>query len=136
MSKIQDNDKRIKELKTAINKQLAEMPKECKSFNTNLILTFRDKQYNLHVSSIDVLNELLINLYLYQTAIDYLEIDYSLCGYKVSDWIDDIKTIINNKKQQQRKEQLKSSITKLDSLLSDVAKTADLLDSIEDFLIE
>lgn len=135
MNSTQNNDKRIKELKEKIQNQLNNLPKITMDFNTNLVLDFRGKQYNLNMASMNTLQEVLINLYLYQTAIDALNIqEFSLNGFIVEDWIQDINKLIDIKNTKNRRKELTDAITKLDSLLSDVAKTADFLDDVENLL--
>lgn len=135
MNSTQNNDKRIKELKEKIQGQLNNLPKVTMDFNTNLVLDFRGKQYNLNMASMNTLQEVLINLYLYQTAIDALNIqEFSLNGFIVEDWIQDINKLIDIKNTKNRRKELTDAITKLDSLLSDVAKTADFLDDVENLL--
>lgn len=135
MNSIQNNDKRIKELKEKIQDQLNNLPKVTMDFNTNLVLDFHGKQYNLNMASMNTLQEVLINLYLYQTAIDALNIhEFSLNGFIVEDWIQDINKLIDIRNTKNRRKELTDAITKLDSLLSDVAKTADFLDDVENLL--
>ena len=135
MNSTQNNDKRIKELKEKIQNQLNNLPKITMDFNTNLVLDFRGKQYNLNMASMNTLQEVLINLYLYQIAIDALNIqEFSLNGFIVEDWIQDINKLIDIRNTKNRRKELTDAITKLDSLLSDVAKTADFLDDVENLL--
>ncbi len=135
MNSTQNNDKRIRELKEKIQDQLNNLPKVTMDFNTNLVLDFHGKQYNLNMASMNTLQEVLINLYLYQTAIDALNIqEFSLNGFIVEDWIQDINKLIDIRNTKNRRKELTDAITKLDSLLSDVAKTADFLDDVENLL--
>lgn len=135
MAKTTDNDQRIRDLKDAIQKQIDEIPKIDKNFKTNLSLTFHDKFYNLNVVTEDNLTELLIQLYLYKTAISDLGIkDFTISSYSVCDWIDDIKKMINIKHCNTRLAELRKNYNKIDSMLSDTAKTEDYLNGLEEFL--
>lgn len=135
MAKVQDNDKKIKVLKEQITEQINTIKPIPKDFVTNLILTFRTTTYNLNVLSEPNLKELLINLYLYQFAIDKLEItEFNLSGYNVEDWICDIRKLLEIKKRNQKLTQLHSTLDKLNDLMSNEAKTEEFLDSIQQML--
>ena len=135
MAKTSDNDKKIRELKEQIQEQIDNLPKVATDFRTNLILDFQDKQYNLNVASINVLSELMIKLYLYNLAIEKLNLkDFTLGGFTVGDWIADITLMIEIHKRQDRLNKLRQSYKKIDSLMSDTAKTEDFLNDVEEFL--
>lgn len=130
-----NNDERIRELKLLINSELINLNKITKDFATNLILNFNDKTYNLQVVPIMELKELYIRLYLYQVAIDSIPIeDFNLCGFMVEDWMSDIDKLIKIKEQDNRVNKLRQELSKLDSLLSDEAKTSDYLDNLTNFI--
>ena len=127
MAKTTDNDKKIRELKDAIQKQIEEMPKIEKDFKTNLSLTFYGTYYNLNVVPENDLMELLIRLYNYNQAIDALKLEnFTLSNYSVPDWMDDIHNT--------RLAELRKNYNKIDSMLSDTAKTEDFLNDLESFL--
>lgn len=135
MAKTTDNDQRIRDLKDAIQKQIDEIPKIDKNFKTNLSLTFHDKFYNLNVVTENDLKELLIQLHLYDSAISALDIkDFVISSYAVADWIDDVKKMIDIKHYYTRLAELRRSFNKIDSMLSDTAKTEDYLNGLEKFL--
>lgn len=135
MASTKDNDKRIKELKAQIQTKLENMPKISKDFNTNLVLDFHDKQYNLNVISKTTLQDLQIQLYLYQVAIDALHTTaFQISGYMVKDWLHDIQKLIDIQDTNITVKELKSSLTKLETMLSDTAKTEEFLDDLEDLL--
>ena len=135
MAKVQDNDKKIKVLKEQILEQINNIKPVQKDFVTNLILTFRGTMYNLNVAPGRNLKELLINLYLYQFAIDKLEItEFDLCGYNVEDWICDIRKLLKIKEQNQELTQLHNTLDKLNNLMSDEAKTEEFLDAVQSML--
>ena len=137
MASTKDNDKKIKELKTQVQNKLDNLPKISKDFKTNLVLEFRDNTYNLNVLPVNALQERLIQLYLYQTAIDALHItDYTIAGYSVQDWVDDIQKLLEIHEVNKKNKELKASLTKLDTLMSDAAKTEEFLDDLADMLKE
>lgn len=137
MASVSNNDSKIKELKTQIQDKLDNITKISKDFKTNLILEFRDNTYNLNVLPVNALQERLIQLYLYQTAIDALNItDYTIAGYSVEDWIYDIQKLLDIHQQNKKIKELKANLVKLDTLMSDAAKTEDFLNSVEEFLKE
>lgn len=135
MASVSNNDNKIKELKTQIQNKLDNITKISKDFKTNLILEFRDNIYNLNVLPVNALQERLIQLYLYQTAIDALNItDYTIAGYPVEDWIHDIQKLLEIHEQNKRIKELKANLAKLDTLMSEAAKTEDFLDNLTEML--
>lgn len=135
MAKTTDNDKRIRALKEAIQKQIDEMPKMEKDFKTNLSLTFYGTYYNLNVVTENELMELLIRLYNYNQAIDALKLEgFILCNYSVTDWMNDIQLLIKIKHNNTRLAELRRNYNKIDAMLSDTAKTEDFLNDLEKFL--
>lgn len=139
MSSTKDNDKRIKELRVQIQNKLDSLPKISKDFKTNLVLELEDNTYNLNVIPINVLQEKLIQLCAYHTVIHNPEISeyvkgYTIAGYTVDDWIYDIMKLIDIYNMQKTAKELKASLSKLDTLLSDTAKTEDFLDNLTELL--
>lgn len=135
MAKTSDNDKKIRELKEQIQEQIDNLPKVAKDFKTNLILDFQDRQYNLNVASPNVLSDLMIRLYLYNIAIEGLNLkDFTISGFTVTDWIADITTMMEIHNRQDRLNKLRQNYKKIDSLMSDTAKTEDFLNDVEEFL--
>lgn len=135
MASTNNNDKKIKELKVQIQEKLDNITRVTKDFKTNLILEFRDNTYNLNVLPVNALQERLIQLYLYQIAIDALNItDYTIAGYSVEDWIYDIQKLLEIHQQNKNIKELKANLVKLDTLMSDVAKTEEFLDDLAEML--
>ena len=135
MAKATDNDKRIRALKEAIRKQIDEMPKIEKDFKTNLSLTFYGTYYNLNVVTENELMELLMRLYNYNQAIDALKLEgFTLSNYSVPDWMNDIQLLIKIKHNNTRLAELRKNYNKIDTMLSDTAKTEDFLNDLESFL--
>lgn len=135
MASVSNNDSKIKELKTQIQDKLDNITKISKDFKTNLILEFRDNTYNLNVLPVNALQERLIQLYLYKTAIEALHIvDYTIAGYSVDDWIYDIQKLLEIHEQNKKIKELKANLVKLDTLMSDAAKTEEFLDDLAEML--
>lgn len=135
MASTSNNDRKIKELKTQIQDKLNNITKISKDFKTNLILEFRDNTYNLNVLPVNALQERLIQLYLYQTAIEALHmVDYTIAGYSVEDWIYDIQKLLEIYEQNKKIKDLKANLAKLDTLMSDAAKTEEFLDDLAEML--
>jgi hypothetical protein len=135
MASTTTNDNKIKELKTQIQDKLDNITKISKDFKTNMILEFRDNTYNLNVLPANALQERLIQLYLYQTAIDALNItDYTIAGYPVEDWIYDIQKLLEIYEQNKKIKDLKANLAKLDALMSDAARTEEFLDDLAEML--
>ena len=135
MASVSNNDSKIKELKTQIQDKLDNIVKISKDFKTNLILEFRDNTYNLNVLPVNALQERLIQLYLYKTAIDALNIvNYIIAGYSVDDWIHDIQILLDIHQQNKKIKDLKANLAKLDTLMSDAAKTEEFLDNLTEML--
>jgi hypothetical protein len=59
---------------------------------------------------------------------------YTIAGYTVDDWIYDIMKLIDIYNMQKTAKELKASLSKLDTLLSDTAKTEDFLDNLTELL--
>lgn len=135
MASTSNNDSKIKELKKQIQDKLDNITKISKDFKTNLILEFHDNTYNLNVLPVNALQERLIQLYLYQIAIDALNItDYTIAGYSVEDWIYDIQKLLEIYEQNKKIKELKANLAKLDTLMSDAAKTEEFLDGLAQML--
>ena len=135
MASTSNNDRKIKELKKQIQDKLDNITKISKDFKTNLILEFHDNTYNLNVLPVNALQERLIQLYLYQIAIDALNItDYTIVGYSVEDWIYDIQKLLEIYEQNKKIKELKANLAKLDTLMSDAAKTEEFLDDLTEML--
>lgn len=111
------------------------MPKIEKDFKTNLSLTFYGTYYNLNVVPENELMELLIRLYNYNQAINALKLEgFTLSDYSVPDWMNDIQLLIKIKHNNTRLAELRKNYNKIDSMLSDTAKTEDFLNDLESFL--
>lgn len=136
MINMNKNDERILKLKKEIEKKKEEIEKKDVRFipKTNCILTLDGESYNLHVCPIEKLNFLWVKLNMYLMSAKDLSLDFSVSGFPVSDWINDIKNRLNILEVKSEKENLRKMEEKLDKLLSSDKRTELELDRIEDLL--
>jgi hypothetical protein len=131
-----NNDKRILELKETIKKKKNKIIK-LKKFSpiTNCSLNLSEKRYNIHTLTLDKLTLLLIELNLYKISANDLGIKYLvISGYKIDEWISDIKQKIDIFNIEQEKKDLDILEKKLTSLLSDNTKTELEINEISNLL--
>lgn len=127
------NDDRILELKKQVENKKKEMAKKNIKFvpETNLIIEINGQKMNINVLSEKDLKSLLVILNMYRISAADLEMnDFEISGYKVDQWINDVKAKINMKTLKREETELKELESKLDKLLSDDKKTELELDSI------
>lgn len=127
------NDDRILELKKQVENKKKEIAKKNVKFvpETNLIIEINGQKTNINVLSEKDLNSLLVILNMYRMSSADLEMnDFEISGYKVDQWINDVKAKINMKTLKREETELKELESKLDKLLSDDKKTELELDSI------
>lgn len=132
------NDEKILMLKN----QIREKKNKLNNINkftpiTNCSIELDDKRYNINVLTKDNVISLLIKLNTYKNSaieLDLLE-DYIISGYKIEDWITDLKNklAILSVKDEERK--LKTMENKLNKLLSDDKKVELELNEIENLLL-
>ncbi|MBZ9693274.1 hypothetical protein [Clostridium sp. M14] len=132
------NDEKILMLKN----QIREKKNKLNNINkftpiTNCSIELDDKRYNINVLTKDNVISLLIKLNTYKNSaieLDLLE-DYIISGYKIEDWITDLKnkSAILSVKDEERK--LKTMENKLNKLLSDDKKVELELNEIENLLL-
>ena len=141
-----NNDAKIKELLQKVQEQrssLGEKPKT--TWRTNGIFKFDDKtSLNINVASeMELANALALVLWkkdyhneafsiLGLNPNEHMEILYN--GFSISDYIEDFKTRISLIKWNQKKELLTNTEKKLQSLVSEEARTEMELDSISKLL--
>lgn len=130
------NDERILKLKKEIEEKKEEIEKKDVRFipKTNCILTLDGESYNLHVCPVEKLNFLWVKLNMYLMSAKDLSLDFSVSGFPVSDWINDIKNRLNILEVKSEKENLRKMEEQLDKLLSSDKRTELELDRIEDLL--
>ena len=127
------NDDRILELKKRVENKKKEIAKKNVKFipETNLIIEINGQKTNINVLSENDLKSLLVILNMYRMSSADLEMnDYEISGYKVDEWMNDVRAKINMKTLKNEEAELKSLEEKLDKLLSEDKKTELELDSI------
>ena len=88
------NDDRILELKKQVENKKKEMAKKNIKFvpETNLIIEINGQKMNINVLSEKDLKSLLVILNMYRMSAADLEMnDFEISGYKVDQWINDVK---------------------------------------------
>ena len=127
------NDDRILELKKQVENKKKEIAKKNVKFvpETNLIIEINGQKTNINVLSENDLKSLLVILNMYRmSAVDLEMKDFEISGYKVDQWMNDVKEKINMKTFKNEEAELKRLEEKLDKLLSEDKKTELELDSI------
>lgn len=131
------NDSKIMDLKLLIEKKKKEL-KNSKQFSpiTNCSIELDGTRYNINVLSKEQLIALAVKLQSYMTAAKELELldEYVIGGYKVEEWISDIKAKLDVLTQKDEEKTLKFMENKLDKLLSEDKKTELELSEIENIL--
>jgi len=131
------NDKKIMELK----KQITEKKTKLEGINrfvpiTNCSIELDGQRYNLNTLQKEQLIPLMVRLNCYMLSAKDLGMldDYKISGYKVGEWIIDIRTKLDILSRKDEEIKLKVMEAKLDKLLSDEKKTELELDEIADML--
>ncbi|MFC0903694.1 hypothetical protein ACFHWD_03195 [Clostridium sp. MT-14] len=131
------NDSKIMNLKVLIEGKKKEL-KKLKQFSpiTNCSIELDRTRYNINVLTKEQLIALVVKLQAYMTAAKELELldEYVISGYKVEEWISDIKTKLDVLTQKDEEKKLKFMENKLDKLLSEDKKTELELSEIENIL--
>lgn len=121
------NDEQILKLKEKIETKKEEL-KKIKRFSpiTNCVIDIdgNDRKINIQVLSKDQLKLLLIKLNMYRLSAENLNIiDVSIDGYKLEEWITDVKAKLNDLERKQEESNLRIMENKLVKLLSEDKKT-------------
>ena len=127
------NDDRILELKKQVENKKKEIAKKNVKFvsETNLVIEINGQKTNINVLNEKDLESLLVILNMYRmSAVDLEMKDFEISGYKVDQWMNDVKAKINMKTLKNEEAELKRLEEKLDKLLSEDKKTELELDSI------
>lgn len=129
------NDKKIIELKKQVELKKKEI-KKAKRFSpiTNCSIEVDGVRHNINVLNKTQLVDLLVKLTMYKIASESLKIKYSISGYSVNDWIEDINSKLDLINVKEEENNLKSMEDKLDMLLSNEKKVELELDEIESLL--
>ncbi|WP_064199141.1 hypothetical protein [Brevibacillus brevis] len=116
-----NNDQKILELKKQIEDKKQKLSKS-KKFSpvTNCSIEIDGVRHNIQVLGKDVAQSLLIKLNSYALSAKDLGIldDYYICGYKLKEWIEDLKGRYNHITRKEEEQKLKAMENKLDHLLS------------------
>jgi hypothetical protein len=131
------NDEKILLLKKQIEKKKEELKGGKKRFTpiTNCTIEIDGVRYNLNASGKDQLQLLLVKLNMYRlSSIDLKLTDFSILGYKIDDWITDIKSKLDIITLTDKERDLHIMEQKLETLLSEDKKIELELGSIEELL--
>jgi uncharacterized protein (DUF488 family) len=136
---MEKNDENILRLKEDIQKKREAISlSKKKEYKTNCALEFGSKTYNLHVAALEDLKQLHIMLELYKDKADALGYLHTLkiSNYSIPEWIEDVKSEIENKSNRKNEKALRDMEKKLNSLLSEDKKTEISVSAIEALLNE
>jgi hypothetical protein len=131
------NDEQILQLKEVVKKkreELEKLKKEKKGFNTKLVLDFYGQKYNFHVLTEEAAKLLLVRLGMYNREAKLQEVELTIDGHPISDWMEDIKTKLRESDIRDKERKLKAFEEKLEEKLSEDTKTKMEIDSISDML--
>lgn len=128
------NDERILKMRETVATKKKELELLVKpSYETNLSLVIQGERYNLNVASKAVLLSLLMNLVIMKVASEKDELlkDFELSGFKLEQWIADIKTKLKMLDKRTKEQELKVLEDKLLTMLSEDKKIDLELDELE-----
>ena len=131
------NDDKIMLLKS----QIAEKKKGLKGKKkfsplTNCSIELDGTRYNLHVSQKELLTNLLIKLNMYRLSVVDLELEdeYIMSGFRVDEWITDIKLKLEILRYEEEDRKLKLLENKLHVLLSNEKQVSLAIEEIESMI--
>lgn len=131
------NDAKIMELKKQIEDKKGKLAGITKFAPiTNCSIELDGVRYNINTLQKEQLISLMVRLNSYMLSAKDLNIldDYKISGYKVGEWIVDIRTKLDILSRKDEEIKLKVMEAKLDKLLSDEKKTELELNEIADIL--
>jgi hypothetical protein len=132
-----NNDQRILELKKQIEVKKEKL-KQSEKFSpiTNLSIEFENTRFNLNVATKSILIDLAIKLNMMLISFKDLRLseEYKISGYKLEDWIADIKAKLNILSRKDEERNLKVLEDKLSKMLSEDKKIELELNEIADLL--
>lgn len=131
------NDAKILQLKNLIEKKKEEVEKASITFRptTNFVLIQNGQSLNLHTCTVEQLKLKAIELYNTERGALALGFeDMSINGFKICDWLSDIRNKIDQLELAQKKKDLKLMEAKLDTMLSEEKKIELELDDIANLL--
>ena len=128
------NDNRIMDLIATIEKKEQSLKRPIVNIKTNCNIEIDGKRHNLHILDEDMLTYLLVKLNTYVMSAKDLSISIDaikINGFKLQDWIDDIKTKLELCAFKKEEKKLSDMKEQLHVLLSEDKRTELALDSIE-----
>lgn len=136
---VNQNDSKILKLKEQIKIKKEKLDK-VKRFSpiTNCILDLDGQKYNIQVLNRQQVINILVKLNCYKSSAEELKLlnDYEISGYKLNDWIEDLKSKLDILSMREEESKLKQMELKLDRLLSEDKKVELELSEIESLLGE
>lgn len=131
------NDQKILKLKEQIEEK-KKLVSKSKKFSpvTNCSIELDGVRHNIQVLTKEQLIQMLIKLNAYAASAENLGLldEYTISGYKVTEWIEDLQSKLDYINRKNEEQKLKSMETKLDKLLSDEKKVELEIDEIEALL--
>jgi hypothetical protein len=141
MSKINENDKKILELKQKIEAKKKKLGNGKFIPITNCSIELDGQRYNIQVLAKEQLTLLLIKMNMYKMSAVQLEEEdilsssnFSISGYDINSWLSDISSRLEVLSQKDEEKKLKDLETTLHQLLSSDKQTEIKLQNIEDLL--
>lgn len=132
-----NNDQKILELKKQIEDKKKKISKSQKfSPITNCSIEIDGTRYNIQVLTKEQIISLMVRLNSYAISAKELELleEYSISGFNVLDWIEDLKAKLDFVSRKEEEQKLKTMESKLDQLLSNEKKVELELGEIESML--
>ena len=143
MQKTDSNDKKIDNLrKTIETKRAALGSKPRMQYLTNGVMPTGQKNVNLNIlrtvsDCFLACSDIALKIVAHEKASEILGVDTGVCtigDYPASDWISDIKLKLSSIQWQEEKLKLDKMDLTLSNLLSEQAKTTNMIDDIENSL--
>ncbi|MEC0209681.1 hypothetical protein P4H70_12140 [Paenibacillus ehimensis] len=132
-----NNDQKILELKKQIEEKKKKLDKSQKFVPvTNCSIEIDGIRHNIHALAKEQIIGLLIKVNSYALSAKELGLfdTYTISGYNVSEWIEDLKAKLNFMSRKEEEQKLKAMEAKLDRLLSDDKKVELEINEIESLL--
>jgi hypothetical protein len=129
------NDEKILALKKKIAEKKEELGKSIRFVpKTNCALILYGQMYNLHTLTVNQLGLLLVQLDLLSERAEDLSFTLFIEAYSIGDWLEDVKSKLQNLKHKEEETNLKKMETILSNLLSLETQTAIEIENIEKML--
>lgn len=101
---------------------------------TNCVLKFREQTYNLNVLQREGLALLLVELHVLNDKALEMELDLTLSGYSIQDWIQDVTSKLSVLDVREEMSKLKQMEQKLSELLSNEKRVELEIEAIAELL--